>query len=100
MQAPVLAFYRETHYNSKRKAKEGSITKKEVEEVKEYWEGQESDGWGEGFEQREIKTPDGEVCVSFWNSGSDFFITTEEQLKGQVQEPSSQMGGMTFGTMG
>ena len=72
----------------------------EMPELCEYITGQYSDGWGEGFEQREIKTPDGEVCVSFWNSGSDFFITTEEQLKGQVQEPSSQMGGMTFGTMG
>ena len=77
----------------------GELSPKELEGVKEYWEGQESDGWGEGFEQREIKTSDGEVCVSFWNSGSGFFITTEEQLKGQVQEPSSQMEGLTFGTM-
>ena len=28
------------------------LSEREIEAVKEYWEGQESDGWGEGFEQR------------------------------------------------
>ena len=64
----------------------GSLSEKELEAVKEYWCGQESDGWGEGFEQRPIQTPEGELYVSFWNSGNDFFIATEEQLKGQKQE--------------
>ena len=60
----------------------------------EEWSGQESDGWGEGFEQRPIQTSEGELYVSFWNSGHDFFIATEEQLKGLEQESGMQMGGM------
>ncbi|SEU09968.1 DUF6329 domain-containing protein [Enterocloster clostridioformis] len=72
----------------------GSLSEKELEAVKEYWCGQESDGWGEGFEQRPIQTPEGELYVSFWNSGNDFFIATEEQLKGLEQESGMQMGGM------
>ena len=57
------------------------LSEREIEAVKEYWEGQESDGWGEGFEQRGIKIPEGELYVSFWNSGDEFFLTTEEGLK-------------------
>jgi predicted house-cleaning noncanonical NTP pyrophosphatase (MazG superfamily) len=44
------------------------LSKKELEEVKEYWEGQESDGWGEGFEQQDIPVEDGVLNVHFWNS--------------------------------
>ena len=70
----------------------GELSSKEIEDIKEYWEGQASDGWGEGFEQREIKTCRGDVFVSFWNSEHDYFIITEEELKGQEQP--SQKGGM------
>ena len=31
--------------------------------------GQSADGYGEGFEQLAIKKPDGEIYVSFWESG-------------------------------
>ena len=73
----------------------GSLSEKELEAVKDYWSGQESDGWGEGFEQRPIQTEEGELYVSFWNSSDSFFITTEEQLKGtQMPERSMRMGGM------
>lgn len=41
----------------------GSLSEKELEAVKEYWQGQESDGWGEGFEQRPIQTRR-ESCMS------------------------------------
>ena len=72
------------------------LSEREIEAVKEYWEGQESDGWGEGFEQRGIKIPEGELYVSFWNSGDEFFLTTEEGLKGEEQEPDIQKGGIFF----
>lgn len=61
----------------------------------EEWSGQESDGWGEGFEQRPIQTSEGELYVSFWNADDSFFIMTEEELKqGECQTMSIQMGGM------
>ena len=75
------------------------LSEREIEAVKEYWEGQESDGWGEGFEQREIKISEGELYVSFWNSGDEFFLVTEEGLKGEEQEPDIQKGGIVFGAL-
>ena len=72
----------------------GPLSPQELAGLTEEWQGQESDGWGEGFEQREIKTEEGDICVSFWHSGDDFFIKTEQELKQwQTQDLSMQMGG-------
>lgn len=43
----------------------GSLSESELSSLIKEWSGQESDGWGEGFEQREIKVDAGELCVSF-----------------------------------
>ena len=59
----------------------GPLSPNMLKAVMDEWSGQESDGWGEGFEQRPIETDEGELYVSFWNSSNSFFITTEEQLK-------------------
>lgn len=73
----------------------GKLTDGELKELMEEWTGQASDGWGESFEQRPIQVADGELYVSFWNSDSDFFIKTEEELKNPVNQSfSMQMGGM------
>lgn len=72
----------------------GPLSPQELAGLTEEWHGQESDGWGEGFEQREIKTEEGELCVSFWHSGDDFFIKTEQDLKQwQTQGQGMRMGG-------
>ena len=72
----------------------GPLSPQELSGLMEEWQGQESDGWGEGFEQRALKTDEGDVCVSFWNSGDDFFIKTEPELKQwQTQGLGMQMGG-------
>lgn len=74
----------------------GPLPQNMLEAVVEEWRGQESNGWGEGFEQRPIQTEEGELYVSFWNSGDSFFIATEEQLKGgYLSDMSMQMGGMS-----
>lgn len=73
----------------------GELSEGEMKELISEWSGQESDGWGESFEQRAIKTGDGELYVSFWRPGNDFFIKPEQELKGQeTQDIGMRMGGM------
>lgn len=67
-----------------------ALTEKDIKVLKEYWTGQMSDGWGEGFEQRPIDVGDGEIYVSFWNSASFWSVMTEEELMGG-QTPGMDM---------
>ena len=54
------------------------LTDSEMAEFKDWWSGQASDGWAEGFEQREIKTDAfGTIYVSFWNSSDSWKIEVE-----------------------
>ena len=47
-------------------------------EFKDWWTGQCSDGWSEGFEQREIKTDEfGTIYVSFWKPSDSWQIEVE-----------------------
>lgn len=64
----------------------GELSEGELRELTEEWSGQCSDGWGEGFEQREIKIDQGELNVSFWHSGWDFVIQPEAELKSQPEQ--------------
>lgn len=58
----------------------GTLTQKELEALKEYISGQASDGWGEGLEQREIRTAEqGELYVHLWNSYGGWSIQTEQE---------------------
>ena len=72
-----------------------SFTAEEIAAFKDGITGQNSDGFGEGFEQREIPTDDGDMYVSFWHSGDDYFIYTQEEMDEYLnQSEGFKMGGM------
>ena len=72
----------------------GPLSASVLEELKEEWESQESDGWGKIFVKRPIEVDEGELYIRFWNYDEDFSIRTEEELKGGTEEMSMKMGGM------
>ena len=63
----------------------GDLTPEEMTTLKEYITGQASDGWGEGFGQRAIQVPGGELYVSLWNF-EDWSIQTEQERFGPEPE--------------
>lgn len=71
----------------------GALTPAEYAELTDYLTGQFSDGWGEGLEQREIKTSEGELYVSFWSSSDRFFIKPENEMEFQSPGFGMTMGG-------
>ena len=70
-----------------------SLTPDETERLRDAISGQNSDGLGEGFEQREIPIDEGDLYVSYWHSGDDYFLHTEDEF----DEYLSQLPGMRFG---
>ena len=63
------------------------LDKVEMSALQEYLLGQFSDGWGEGFEQREIQTADGVLYVHFWSEESFSFEVVPVQAAEPAKEP-------------
>jgi len=72
-----------------------AFTAEERAAMREWISGQNSDGLGEGFEQRPIETVDGAVFVHFWNSGDDYFIATDDEVE-QYLPTGQSLGGMSM----
>ena len=63
------------------------LTNDEVEQIKEYICGQNSDGLGEGFEQREIRIGyDEEMYVHFWQHGDGYWIYDEDEFNIKIRK--------------
>lgn len=57
------------------------LTAEETTELKDWWSGQLSDGWGEGFEQRAIDVNrNEELYIVPWRPGNSFYIDTEREF--------------------
>ena len=70
------------------------LTTEETERLREWITGHCADGLGEGFEQQPIDTMDGELFVSFWNSGDDYAMMTEDEFEDHLQNTEMTIGGM------
>ena len=68
------------------------FTEAEEAEFLDWLEGQCSDGYGEGLEQRPIRTEDGDLYVSFWNGGDDYFLLGSDDFDAYLTD--HKMGGM------
>lgn len=71
-----------------------ALTAEETENLREWITGQCSDGLGEGFEQQPIDTEDGKLYVSFWHSGEDHAMMTEDEFEDYLQNTEMTIGGM------
>ncbi|WP_407385963.1 hypothetical protein [Ruminococcus sp.] len=67
------------------------FTAEEKEKVRDWVSGQNSDGFGEGLEQRPIETEDGDLYVSMWGA-DNYFIYDENEMNEYLSQ--QQSGGM------
>lgn len=65
------------------------LTMEEQEELAEWILGQNSDGLGEGFEQRPVKTSDGELSVHLWDFSDDYYVLPEGDFRMRLLEQQS-----------
>ena len=70
-----------------------TLTPEETERLRDAISGQNSDGLGEGFEQREIRIDEGDLYVSYWHSGEDYFLYTEDEMNELAQANGLKFGG-------
>ena len=70
------------------------LTLKEIEEIKDYITGQNSDGLGEGFEQQDIEIDGSVMNVHFWESGKDYRIYDEDEFEAEIRSDQG-MGGLS-----
>ena len=59
----------------------GELDSYEYDELLKELSGQALDGWGEGFEQHEIHTSEGDIYVSFYDTCGAWDLMTEEEVK-------------------
>lgn len=71
----------------------GELDQADLIELAEEAESQMSDGFGEGFEQREIELGEDNVYISFWHSGDDYYMKPESEVFPE-QKFEQTMGGM------
>ncbi len=72
----------------------GELNKTEMIDLVGELTGSLADGFGEGFEQREIRLGDDSVYISFWDCDDDYFLKPESEAFPE-QEINQGMGGLS-----
>lgn len=72
----------------------GNLSQKELTTLKDYITGQAADGWGEGFEQQEIRVDGGELYVHLWSSEGWSIQNEQERFGPALEKQALEMGGM------
>lgn len=70
-----------------------TLTTEETERLKHAIDGQNSDGFGEGFEQCSIETLNGKLYAFLWDY-DDYFLKTSEEMDEYLQKNEIKMGGI------
>lgn len=73
-----------------------ALSGEETAKLLDFVTGQNSDGWGEMFEQRPIRTSDGEIYISFWNH-ENYSLKIDQEMKNRAPYlgySGPVMGGM------
>jgi hypothetical protein len=78
----------------------GILSPTELNTLKEYIAGQASDGWGEGFEQREIEVDGGELYVHLWQWDNWCIQTEQERFAPKMADGLPEMCFSTLMTTG
>lgn len=69
------------------------ITEEETERLKDTITGQNSDGFGEGFEQHPIRVDSEDIYVSFWDY-DDYFLKTSAEMDEYLQKNDIKIEGI------
>ena len=78
----------------------GELSPEELSSLKDYLTGQASDGWGEGFEQREIEIDGGELYVHLWQWDNWSIQTEQERFAPKVAEGLPELCFSTLASNG
>lgn len=78
----------------------GTLSAVELETLKDYVAGQASDGWGEGFEQREIPIDGGDMYVHLWNWDDWDVLAEQERFSRKIADGLPEICFSTLETTG
>lgn len=70
---------------------DADLTERGWNDLQEYLSGQYSDGWGEGFEQRDIAVENGCLNVHFWQPDNFEFRVVPVECKSQVERSAADV---------